>query len=205
MIYDIRKPKETVDSINFPHDKTPVCRIHFVPPSYQQSGFSSCGLLVQKLTTCWFIEFPGQGETSFHQLPFEGGFLGIDFEPVTRHILVSTRPTPKNPTRHMVCEMTHHKYEGSGAAFGCNVVKTYTGGSMLGKMYRPKIFSPTEGKVYVTGTRTNTEVDMWDIAEHNLKQTFRVNNAVLDYVPVKHNDNYYINFLSSDGLETYKY
>jgi hypothetical protein len=91
------------------------------------SSFSLSGLIVQKLNSVWFCELRGPAprqEHKFHQLPLEGPFVNVDFEPTSRHMLVSTRPSLRSNistnSTHMVCDLVQHYSE----AYGGNMVTT---------------------------------------------------------------------------------
>lgn len=129
--HDIRKPNEVLKTVTIPsdEDRSPIARLLFVNPSYSnlEKKFSLSGLLVQKLNSLWFWEMRGTDSNEnerFHQLPIEGPFLSVDFEPVSRHLLVSTKN--KGEGKHMICELVHYFSEGQSANIcSCNVVNSY--------------------------------------------------------------------------------
>ncbi|CAL8118232.1 unnamed protein product [Orchesella dallaii] len=108
--YDIRAPQEPLSTLDIPTPcKDAAARLKFVPPAYQNQTFNMSGLLVQKLNSTWFCEMLGgnNSDPRFHQLPLEGPFLNADFEPSSRHVLVSSRPkvNAKIGTSHVVCTL----------------------------------------------------------------------------------------------------
>ncbi len=88
------------------------------------SAFSMSGLLIQKLNSIWFCELRNE-EAKFHQLPIEGGFQSLDFEPTSRHALISTRNLQNSP-RHIVCELTQYYSDAQEASVcSCNIVQSF--------------------------------------------------------------------------------
>jgi len=90
------------------------------------------GLIVQKLNSIWFCELHYSRdipEPRFHQLPLEGPFVNVDFEPISRHMLVSTRPSARNQNNncvHYLCNLVQVYSEAVGAnQVTTHIVRTY--------------------------------------------------------------------------------
>lgn len=95
------------------------------------SAFNLSGLLVQKLTSVAFGEFKGStnSEMQFHQLPIEGPFFNVDFDKISRHMLVSTRPSPRNDAiygSHLLGDLSQYHCDTlERTVVTSNVVNTY--------------------------------------------------------------------------------
>lgn len=129
--YDIRAPQEPVGTLCPPSsDRSGVARLKFVPPAYQSQPSNMTGLLIQKLNSVWFTEiFSGtESEPKYHQLPLEGPFMNVDFEPGSRHVLISVRPktcgNQRIATSHTICTLgkTYSTNE-ERDLFSCDIVQ----------------------------------------------------------------------------------
>lgn len=155
LAFDVRRPGDVLKTLVMPStDKTPIASVKFITPSignrckqylpklrpmlYSQlnnsvsicfSGFNMSGLLVQKLSSCWFCELRPGDEVRYHELPVDGSFVSADFEPISRHALISTRPSKDMviPSRHMVCDLSHFRsdVQPEKQICTCNVIRTY--------------------------------------------------------------------------------
>ncbi|ODN04098.1 E3 ubiquitin-protein ligase RFWD3 [Orchesella cincta] len=212
--YDIRAPQEPLSTLDIPTNcKDAVARIKFVPPAYQNQAFNMSGLLIQKLNSMWFCEMLGGDDSDprFHQLPLEGPFLNADFEPSSRHVLVSSRPKVsmglKVGASHVVCSLgkVYSELE-ERDVFSCEIVQSITGGFQEASILcRSALVSPQPGQVYVAangeGIRT---VRIWDVANIEQKALVRLNqDAALDFVPGKVNEMNFLGIITDKSVDVY--
>lgn len=67
--------------------------------------------------------------------------MSCSFEPTSRHLLVSTRPSQKHPNvRHMVYEISENSASNENTCT-LNLIQTYTGASVQKLLAKSKLFN----------------------------------------------------------------
>ncbi|XP_035703729.1 E3 ubiquitin-protein ligase RFWD3 isoform X2 [Folsomia candida] len=207
--YDMRSMSDPLAIYPQGQDKSPVCRLRYVNPTYQANAFNLNGLLVQKLNSVQFGEYRGGNisEMRFHQLPLEGPFFNVDYENDSRHMLVSTRPSPRNDIdhgRHLLCDLNQcYSDTLERNVVTSNVIQIYQGSSRDGqKISRPSLFSPEEEYVYVLANGAQHTVQYWDVSLSEVNPTTipHTPDYVLDYTHCRVNSSNFLGLISEKGV-----
>jgi hypothetical protein len=140
-VFDKRKCDQQVEELNSVSGTvTPASSLQFIPKN-PQSVFSASGLLVSQLDKLSFYELQENGEYKYHPLLMEGPFSCCSFEPTTRNVLVTTRPTQKHQSvRHMTYEfLSNPSFDDT--SFSLNLMQTYIGAPVQKLLSKSKLFT----------------------------------------------------------------
>ncbi|CAL4083742.1 unnamed protein product [Meganyctiphanes norvegica] len=190
----------------------PVVSLCYVPENPSHT-FSSGGLLVGRLQSCNFIVLPKPKDSvsdyKDYTLPFKGPFSCLSFEPITRYMLVSCRPTPKCPVaRHFACELMDCTLDSGRIDVMVRTVQEFTGGSRQKIMTRSFIASSplgSETALVCANDETELSTSIWDMASGTRIQSLKVRDNVVDILTFSNTGNSFIVLLTEKIVKIYKW
>lgn len=209
--YDIRNTAEHVQELNTEGSRSPVASLQYVPND-MNAVFRCGGLLVGQLDKISFYE-KKQDQYRLHMLPLEGSLSSQCFEPNTRHLLCSFKPSQKHATvRHQLCEMNYMNVSVDPTALdmscSCDIIQTFHAGrtqTLLSKsilLPHPKM----ENNLYVcAGDESTQSLHIWESGSGQLKQRLRTDGAVLDICAIRTNQMTFLAALTDKILKVFKW
>ncbi|KAJ8298684.1 hypothetical protein KUTeg_022744 [Tegillarca granosa] len=146
-----------------------------------------------------------QGAFRLHMLPLEGILTSLCFEPTTRHILASFRPTAKHPTiRHQMCELVSRSFSTDPTVIdnicSCNIIHTFHSSRSHTMLSKTKIFPhpADENRLLAcAGEESSNAVHVWDTSTGQLKQQLHTGGIVVDLCSINVNQQTYLAALTS--------
>lgn len=188
LVFDVRNTSEQLDTLTSTiGDSSPVVALQYIPKN-PQATFRPGGLLVGQLHRTSFYEHKSATESRIHILPFDGNLTSLSFEPVTRHILASFRPSAKHSSvRHQMFELaaTNPNPSSTDTICTCNLVNTYHGGGTMRLLGKSSIFcqsiNSTNDRVLVAaGDEASSSAAIWDSSTGNQIQKLNADGPVVD-------------------------
>ena len=194
-----------VDILNSVFDMgSPVCSLQYVPKN-EQATFSQSGLLVAQLDKLSFFECKQPEEYKYHPLLVESNIMSCNFEPVTRHILLSTRPTQKHLTvRHLIYEFNSTNQEDADAMCSLNLNQTYLGSNVQKMLAKSKLFTYDTQLYGCAPDEASKSVLIWDVNKNELCTKLANASEVLDICPIHYNNSNFILSLTDKQLRIFK-
>ncbi|KAK3102173.1 hypothetical protein FSP39_009342 [Pinctada imbricata] len=210
--FDIRNTSEHVQELNTEGSRSPIVSLQYIPKD-QQASFRPGGLLVGQLDRISFFERKSEDNFRLHMLPLEGNLTSLCFEPITRHILASFRPTARHPTtRHQVCEMVSSNISTDPTrvdnACTCHIIHTFHGGRTQSVLSRSTILPHPQDNsrmIVCAGEETTSMVHLWDSGTGQLKQRLHTGGVVVDICPISANQQLYLAALTEKHLRIMKW
>ncbi|XP_071122064.1 E3 ubiquitin-protein ligase rfwd3.S-like isoform X1 [Mytilus edulis] len=209
--YDIRNTIEHVQELNTEGSRSPVASLQYVP-SDMNAMFRCGGLLVGQLDKVSFYE-KKQDQHKLHILPVEGSLSSQCFEPNTRHLLCSFKPSQKHAAvRHQLCEMNCVNISGDPTTLdmscSCDIVQTFHAGrtqTLLSKSVLLPHPTMENNMLVCAGEESTQSLHIWDCGKSQLKQRLRTDGAVLDICAIKTNNMTYLAALTDKILKVFKW
>jgi E3 ubiquitin-protein ligase RFWD3 len=207
LIFDKRKIDKYLDKINCESSsKTPVCGLHFIPRHSTNSdnsiNFNKSGLLVTQLDKVSFFEIKpaNNNEYVYHPLINESNIMSGFFEPTTRNILISTRPTQKYPNaRHLTYELNTVDNNVT-----LNLLNTHVGPKVQELMSKSKLFS-LDNKLYGCASDESSQcVRIWDAIEGDLCCKLNSDKNIIDICSIKYDQSHFLCTLNDKQLRIFK-
>jgi hypothetical protein len=161
---------------------------------------SPTGLLVAQLDKVSFYEIKSDEEYKHHSLLIENNIMNCYFEPESRHILVSIRPTQKYPkVRNLVYELSS-----SSESIRLNLIQTYYGSSVQKMLARSKLFLYNSELYGCSPCEESKTAQIWSVSSG--KTIAKLNNGadILDVCPVKCRNDYFLCTLTDKQLRIFK-
>ncbi|XP_077549594.1 E3 ubiquitin-protein ligase RFWD3-like [Haemaphysalis longicornis] len=207
--YDMRVTSESVCKLPSTDRFEPVVAMRHIPRgACSAEDRSPSGLLVSQFQMCSFFEKQAENEFRVHPLHLEGNCVSISYEQNTRHLLMSCRPTLRNPhITHSVCNLVFPMDEAEGrCAF--NVVQVFNGGPTQVQLSRSCICLDPENSSNcwaVAGDESFKQVLVWDAALGKRVHRLGVTNTILDVCPVTTPAGWGLAALAKNTLSFYSY
>ncbi|KAJ8298797.1 hypothetical protein KUTeg_022857, partial [Tegillarca granosa] len=201
--FDIRNTGTHVQQLNTEGNRS-VVSLQYVPKD-QQGAFRPGGLLVGQQDRVSFYEKKQDEQFRLHMLPLEGILTSLCFEPTTRHILASFRPTAKHPTiRHQMCELVSRSFSTDPTVIdnicSCNIIHTFHSSRSHTMLSKTKIFPhpADENRLLAcAGEESSNAVHVWDTSTGQLKQQLHTGGIVVDLCSINVNQQTYLAALTS--------
>lgn len=209
--FDIRNTVEHVQELNTEGSRSPVASLQYVQKD-MNAVFRCGGLLVGQLDKVSFYE-KKQDQYKLHILPLEGNLSSQCFEPNTRHLLCSFKPSQKHPTvRHQLCEMNYVNVSPDPTALdmscSCDIIQTFHAGrtqTLLSKSVVLPHPSMDNNLLVCAGDESTQSLHIWDNGNSQLKQRLRTDGAVLDICAIRTNHTTYLAALTDKILKVFKW
>lgn len=188
-VYDLRVTSGPVCNLPGTAQYRPVVAMQHVPKGYPSSeDRSPSGLLVSQFQLCTFFEKRSETEFRSHPLSLEGNCTSVSFEPNTRHVLMSCRPTPETPfVSHRVCNLSFPACpDDSSGSF--NVVQSFSGGPTQVQLSRSCLcVDPEDVSNFwaIAGDESYKAVLIWDVASGKRIHQLNSEGIVLDLAPLE--------------------
>jgi E3 ubiquitin-protein ligase RFWD3 len=202
--FDKRKIDKHVDILNSElNNYSPVSNLQFVPKNNQYSR-SSSGILVSQLDKLCFYEMNANGEYKYHPLLIENNIMSISFEPITGHLLVSTRPSQKHSTvRNLIYELTLNHVNGENV-YSLNLIQNYVGGPVQKLLARSKLFYHNQQLYGCAPDEPSKSALIWDVSRNETIAKLANSGEIYDVCPIWYNNCTYISTLTDKQLRVFK-
>ncbi|XP_029827227.3 E3 ubiquitin-protein ligase RFWD3 [Ixodes scapularis] len=188
-VYDLRVTSGPVCSLPGTDRYRPVVAMQHVPKGHPSSeDRSPSGLLVSQFQLCTFFEKRSETEFQSHPLDLEGNCTSVSFEPNTRHVLMTCRPTPETPfVTHKVCNLSFPACpDDSSGSF--HVVQSFSGGPTQVQLSRSCLcVDPEDVSNFwvIAGDESYKAVLIWDVASGKRIHQLASDGIVLDLAPLE--------------------
>lgn len=209
LTFDKRKIDKHVEVLNREAQNfSPVCSLQYVPKN-NDSSFNRSGILVTQLDRLCFYENREDTEFSYHPLLLESNIMSCSFEPSSRNILITTRPSQKYPSvRHLTYEFNSspdHATTSSGEDdVKLNLLQTFGGSKVQKMLARSKLFE-YNGELYgCAPEELSKSVVLWDVNKNITCCNLPNQNDVLDICPIEFNQNNFLCALADKQLRVFK-
>lgn len=207
--YDMRVTSESVCKLPSTDRFEPVVAMRHIPRGIcTAEDRSPSGLLVSQFQMCSFFEKQAENEFRVHPLHLEGNCVSISYEQNTRHLLMSCRPTLRNPhITHSICNLAFPMHEEQGRC-SFNVVQVFNGGPTQVQLSRSCICSDPENPNNcwaVAGDESFKQVLVWDAALGKRVHRLGVTSTILDVCPVTTPAGWGLAALAKNTLSFYSY
>ncbi len=158
---------------------TPVCSLQYVPRK-EESSFKKSGLLVSQLDKLLFFESKQNEEYKCHPLLIEQNIMSCSFEPNTRSVMLSTRPTLKHlNVRHLTYEFEPIDNDEENPNIALNLIHTYSGGKTQQKLAKSRLFT-YDSRLYGCASEEPSKcVIIWDVSNSIIKLLININKLYL--------------------------
>lgn len=188
----------------------PVVSIAHVPMDHSKD-FHLEGLIVTRLTSISFLELFHDGIKE-HHLPIEGSFSHTAFDPASRHLLATCRPTDRSPhARHILCELKVVNVSDDPATIS-NVVSvhqifTFSGSTTMKVLSRACLTVPAEqtNQAVIFSEESTNSFKLYDASRACQMQIQKTNAHIIDILPVEGPNGKYVAMLSEKSLVLYKW
>ena len=186
---------------------SPVVALRHVP---RGGPDASGGLLACRLADCALQEVTGQLRS--HPLPLNGPFVSADFDERTRHLLVSSRPSSRQPhAQHTVCRLRRapgRPGEADAAPVVAEVVQVFRGGTSQRVLSRsalvPHPLRP-DMPLVCASQETAQLTQLWDLASGECAATLAATEPVLDACPLTSQDRHFLALLTEKAVKMYRW
>ncbi|XP_076371243.1 mutagen-sensitive 302 [Tachypleus tridentatus] len=193
-------------------NSSPVVALQYVQ-SQPRVGLSMGGLLVGQLSACFMYEGKSEQEYRIHPLPVEGNFTSLSYESSTSHILVSCRPSNKQPqVTHMVCELSLTNVSSDPTIVDnkcvCNVVQVLHGGQKQIQISRSRLFPDPKDDTSVVvcgGDESAKAALLWSVSTGKCFQRLQADSPILDIATATFNNKFCLATLTERTLNVYKW
>lgn len=186
--YDLRQPSNYVSVYNVPGDMSPVVSV----ASFSKEGLSA--VISCKLNSLW--AFSGNEDTPM-QLPVDGPFISMRCEPLTKQVLVSSRPNSNFPyTRHTLFTVDKSSQ--------CNIVHTFRVDSKPNFLTR-SCFIMHKNDYVAAHSEKDKCVVLWSINTGSKVTSAPAYDPVLDLCSFKINDEQFLISLTEKKMDFFKF
>lgn len=204
-LYDIRQTTSHLQKLTS-DKRTPVTSLQYV----NQDGMNAfCGgVVVGHLNGTVLHEAFPSDQYKVNVLPLDGNVSSLSFEPSSRLLLVSMRPTEHHRNaRHIVCELNKEISDASctESKFQCNVIQTFVGGVSQKLLMRSRIFThPNNRKsaLVCAGDESSSSAMIWDVGTAACLKRLRSESPVVDICAVN-NDSFTLATLAGRFITLY--
>ncbi|XP_046468980.1 E3 ubiquitin-protein ligase RFWD3 isoform X1 [Neodiprion pinetum] len=199
--FDIRQTAGPISKIDGPGDRSPVVALAKVAPAYD-SGIPAGGFIACRLNSCFAYESK-DAEFAGKQMFLEGPFVSVCYDSESKHVVVSSRPNPRQPqARHTVCTIE----KGTEDIIVCNIVHTFQGGNSQKLLSRPCQIKTENDTLLAAHQEATSSIPIWSISTGKQIYNLPVSDPVIDFCAfnTKNND-LFLATLSQKKLRAYKY
>ena len=164
---------------------------------------SPYGLLVAQGDRISFYEKrPTTNEYKYHTLLIESQIMSCYYEPQTKHILVSSRPSEKHPImRQLVYELDKNVDTNE---LRLNQIVIFKGSNEQKFLARSKLFALNAELYGCSSCEKNKCVQVWNVSNGRQCAKLMTNGAVIDVLPVKFRNDMYVCSLTEKQLKIFK-
>ncbi len=131
--------------------------------------------------------------------------MSCSFEPYSRKILVSTRPSQKYPNvRHLVYEFNKTQSDEDESILNLNLSHTFAGSNVQKMLAKSKLFMHNSELYGCAPDELNKTVVLWDVEKNTKCCSMPNQNDVLDICPILYDENSYICALTDKQLRVFR-
>ena len=181
---------------------------NFIKKSPQTNKFiyllkSPYGLLVAQGDRISFYEKRSStNEYKYHMLLVESQIMSCHYEPNTKHILISSRPSEKHPNmRQLVYELDKSMDTNE---LRLNQITLFKGSNEQKFLARSKLFSLNTELFGCSSCEKNKCVQVWNVSSGNQCAKLMTNGAVIDVLPIKYRNDTYVCSLTEKQLKIFR-
>jgi len=209
LIFDTHSPTAPSTTLTFPGtERRPIISLKFIPASPAR-GFPFPGLLAMTLGSLWFWSHHQGTDWVPHRLPIDAKLLwSMEFEPESRLVLVSCRPSPQ--AVHLVIELNCTLVNSQPVVTCRTVMKQASGGSYSARSFlRSTLIPGKSGEtllVFGRGTgQTDHRVIVQEVGSQRVVQEINIGRPVLDLCQANINGERRLAVLGETELTMYKW
>jgi len=186
----------------------PVCNLQYVSKN-EESKFTQSGLLVAQLDKLSFFEANQIEEYKYHPLLVESSIMSCCYEPISRNILLTTRPSQKHSTvRHLIYEFkptTTNTDDETNLNVSLNLTQTFLGSNVQKILARSKLFTHDSKLFGCASDEASKSIVIWDVNRNEICTKLSNMNEVLDICPIPNiNKSSFIVSLADKQLRIFK-
>ncbi|UYV67152.1 RFWD3 [Cordylochernes scorpioides] len=196
--FDSRHCTEPVAEIRVPGVMSPVVALQYISRSQPNAEFEG-GPVVCHLSSCHLVSDSPGSEPVIHTLPINGNLTSANYEPRTGHLLVSSRPTPRQPrVSHLLFQL--------GPGKNCSLVQKLHGGATQVQLAKSRLFLAGRNLMVGAGDETSRATLIWDTSRGSrVASLASPHGPVRDIFPFEETSGSFLLTLSSNALHYYKY
>lgn len=196
-VYDIRSPQNYVEEHPANGDLSPVVSICPIPFN-NEIPFG--GFVVCKLRGLWFYEYTASQEVECTKLDLDGPFVSVSYDDLTKHLLITARPNPGQPTmRYIIATVV--KIEGS---IILKTIQTITGSKTQTVMSRSAQMKVNGDIVVAAYLEDSKQLTTWNSQSGTKMQSLPISDVIRDACPLYINDKVYLSALSETRCRLYQ-
>ncbi|KAB7500019.1 E3 ubiquitin-protein ligase RFWD3 [Armadillidium nasatum] len=185
----------------------PIVSMYYVQANADK-GFYCSGLLVTRLNSITFEELTTSGNIT-HDFFIEGTFTHTAFDPVSLHMLVTSRPTDRNHhVSHKIYSLktTYNENEHRNVVV-VHEIHSFQGSTTMKVIERNCLTTINEDKTLLAifNEESTNSVKVCDVSTSSPIQTVKPGANIIDILPFKGPDGEYVAMLSEKSLKTYKW
>ena len=186
---------------------SPVCSLQFITKDTTMPN-SPSGLLVAQLDRLSFYEKLPNNEYKYHTLLIENNIMSCSYEPITKHVLISTRPSQKHlNVRNLVYEISFDNSSADSSeskSLRLNLIQTHKGSNVAKLLTRSKLFMLNSELYGCSSCEVDKSATIWNVS--NGAQCCKLINTseVIDVYPLKFRDENIICTLTEKQLRIFK-
>ena len=152
-----------------------------------------------------FYEKKPNNEYKYHTLLIESQIISCHYEPITKHVLISTRPSEKHPNlRHLVFEVMRHSTPGTESEIHLNLILTYKGSNQQKLMARSKMFTINTELYGCSSCEEHRAASVWSVSSGKECARLANTSAVIDVLPLKFRQDSFICSLTEKQLKIFR-
>lgn len=176
--------------------RTPVVSLASVPNS--SAALPAGGYLACQFNSCYAYCFK-EGSHVGYKIDIEGPFASLRYNERDNHVLVSCKPTIKNPTRHVVCLL-----EKCDSKILFNKVHTFSAGNSQKYLARPCYMNLQNDTMVVAGNESENLIVAWSISTGQQVYSIPVqSDSVLDVCSFENGNDVFQAVLTRNKLLLY--
>ncbi|XP_077283468.1 E3 ubiquitin-protein ligase rfwd3.L-like [Arctopsyche grandis] len=190
MHYDIRQTRSCLSRIQVNGDFSTVMSVECIP-----RGIVTCQLQSLRIHT------REGGEYKSEKLDIDGSFTNLNYDPVTEHLLVSTRPSNQIPySKYIVCTVDSQ----ANVAQRCNIIHTFEVASTQAIISKSCQFSIDDDHLFSMYNEADAAVNIWSVTKQMKARSLPSRDVIVDTSAWSINSDMFLGTLSKNRVQIYK-
>ena len=138
----------------------------------------------------------------FHMLLVESQIMSCHYEPHTKHILISSRPSEKHPNmRQLVYDLEKNTETNE---LRLNQIAVFKGSNEQKFLARSKLLALNAELYGCSSCEKNKCVQVWNVSSGKQCARLTTNGAAIDVLPLKYRNDTYVCSLTEKQLKIFK-